>query len=87
MSKLTYAQRAGMLCQDTAFRLYLDRRASAKFNMLVPDGTHTEQCARDWLVKACGITSRKELDTNIAAAQAFCRVLHHYKRYQERTGQ
>lgn len=50
------ARQAAMLCQDPAFRLYLDRRRRYKWGMnkrALPDGTHSEQDARDWLCAAC----------------------------------
>ena len=65
------AKAAAMLCQDTAFRLYLDRRARARFGADVPDGTHTEQDARDWLCRACQIDSRAMLDQRPQAARQF----------------
>ncbi|MFJ5535970.1 hypothetical protein [Vreelandella titanicae] len=68
------ARQAAMLCQDRAFQLYLDRRRRAKFGIepsVLPDGTHNEQDARDWLIAACQINSRAELDSNPAARQTF----------------
>lgn len=68
------ARQAAMLCQDKAFQLYLDRRARHKFGITesaMPDGTHSEQDARDWLCAACKIQSRAELDSNPAAHQTF----------------
>lgn len=68
------ARQAAMLCQDSAFQLYLDRRRRAKFGIdasALPDGTHNEQDARDWLCAACQINSRAELDSNPAARQTF----------------
>ena len=59
------ARQAAMLCQDPAFRLYLDRRRRYKWNMSerdLPDGTHNEQDARDWLCAACQIDSRFEAE-------------------------
>lgn len=68
------ARAAAMLCQDPVFRLYLDRRRRHKHGLSesqLPDGTHNEQDARDWLCQACGITSRAELDHNAYAAATF----------------
>ena len=31
------ARNAALLCQDEQFRLYLDRRMAAKFNLEIPD--------------------------------------------------
>ena len=49
------ARQAAMLCQDPAFRLYLDRRRRHKQGLTeaqLPDGTHNEQDARDCLAEA-----------------------------------
>jgi len=73
----TVARQAAMLCQDQAFRLYLDRRRRAKHNMTefqLPDGTHNTEDARDWLCAACQIQSRAELDHNTTAAATFRRI-------------
>lgn len=83
------ARRAAMLCQDAAFRLYLDRRRRAKFGLseaALPDGTHSEQDARDWLCAACQIDSRAELDHNPHAAATFRRLLQRFGRWQYRQG-
>jgi hypothetical protein len=79
------ARRAAMLCQDSQFRLYLDRRRRAKFNMDIPDGTHTELDAREFITQACGIESRAELDHNQAAAAQFRKIMQAYGRYRHVT--
>lgn len=79
------ARQAAMLCQDPAFRLYLDRRRRYKFGMTesaLPDGTHNEQDARDWLVAACKIGSRAELDHNAYAAATFKGIRDRYGRWR-----
>lgn len=79
------ARQAAMLCQDPAFRLYLDRRRRYKWNMSerdLPDGTHSEQDARDWLCAACRIQSRAELDHNAAAAETFRGVQQRFYRWR-----
>lgn len=81
------ARRAALLCQDSQFRLYLDRRRRAKFNLDIPDGTHTEQDAKDFIVGACGITSRAELDHNPGAAKTFYDICNYYHRYRWRLNQ
>lgn len=73
------ARKAAMLCQDDQFRLYLDRRRSAKFELEVPDGTHTEDDAKDFLLAACAIASRAELDHNPEAATMFRYINRHYQ--------
>lgn len=81
----TVARQAAMLCQDQAFQLYLDRRRRAKFGIDVsalPDGTHNEQDARDWLIAACQINSRAELDSNPAARQTFRIIRNRFNRWR-----
>lgn len=78
------ARSAAMLCQDSQFRLYLDRRRAAKFNLEIPDGTHTEDDARDFILAACGINSRAELDHNPQAAQVYRKIMYHYRRWESR---
>lgn len=79
------ARQAAMLCQDRAFQLYLDRRRRAKFDIdesALPDGTHNEQDARDWLIAACHINSRAELDSNPAAHQTFRIIRNRFNRWR-----
>ncbi|WP_431026154.1 hypothetical protein [Halomonas sp. H5] len=81
------ARQAAMLCQDPAFRLYLDRRRRYKHGMTesqLPDGTHNEQDARDWLCAACGIQSRAELDHDHRAAGIFKGIRQRYGRWRAR---
>ncbi|SDJ89610.1 hypothetical protein [Billgrantia gudaonensis] len=82
------ARQAAMLCQDAAFRIYLDRRKRYKLGMTetaLPDGTHSEQDARDWLCSACGIESRAELDHNPQAAATFRAIQQRFGRWRYRT--
>lgn len=78
------ARNAALLCQDSQFRLYLDRRRAAKFNLAIPDGTHTEDDARDFILQACGIESRAELDHNPQAATVYRQIRYHYQRWEAR---
>lgn len=78
------ARNAALLCQDGQFRLYLDRRRAAKFNLEIPDGTHTVEDARDFVIAACGISSRAELDHSQDAASVFQSIMHHYLRWHSR---
>lgn len=81
------ARQAAMLCKDPAFHLYLDRRARHKFGIAestLPDGTHNEQDARDWLVAACKINSRAELDSNQEAARTFRMVRNRVNQWRGR---
>ena len=78
------ARNAALLCQDEQFRLYLDRRRAAKFNLEIPDGTHTVEDARDFIMAACGINSRAELDHDQNAATVYRQIMHHFRRWQDR---
>ncbi len=78
------ARNAALLCQNSSFRLYLDRRRAAKFGLDIPDGTHTEDDARDFLLKACGISSRAELDHDPQAATVYRQIRYHHRRWLER---
>ena len=78
------ARTAAMLCQDPSFRLYLDRAQSVKGNVNIPDGTHTEEDARDIITTACQITSRAELGHNVRAATKFRQIKAHFQRWKSR---
>ncbi|MCK0744143.1 hypothetical protein [Chromohalobacter nigrandesensis] len=83
------ARQAAMLCQDAVFRLYLDHRRRHKFNMTehdLPDGTHDEQDARDWLCQACGIESRAELNHNQRATATFLSIRQRFNRWKTQQG-
>ncbi|MCE8014100.1 hypothetical protein HOP57_21485 [Halomonas daqingensis] len=76
-----------MLCQDPWFALYLDRRRRYKYGLSereLPDGTHNTQDARDWLVAACGITSRAELDHFPIARQRFLGIRQRFMNWKRR---
>lgn len=82
-----HAQQAGILCSDKMFQLYLDRRRRAKFGIAeqdLPDGTHNADDARDWLVAACKIQSRRELDTNVEANRTFRMIRNRFQRWRAR---
>lgn len=82
-----YARQAAMLCQDKAFQLYLDRRRRFKHQLTenqLPDGTHTADDARDWLIAACKINSRAELDSTPAACQTFRMIRNRFNRWRAR---
>lgn len=78
------ARNAALLCQDKQFRLYLDRRRAAKFSLEIPDGTHTESDARDFILAACDISSRAKLDHSPEAATTYRQIKHHFQRWQDR---
>lgn len=84
------ARSAVMLCKNAAFRLYLDRRTRHKHGLQaweLPDGTHTEQDAKDFILKACGIASRAALDHNPQAAKTFKYIQRLFSQYQRRLNQ
>lgn len=81
------AQQAAMLCRDPVFRLYLDRRRRHKLDLAenqLPDGTHSEQDARDWLCAACQVASRAELDHNRQAERTFRMIRNRFNRWRAR---
>lgn len=81
------ARQAAMLCQDATFRLYLDHRRRHKFAMSesdLPDGTHSELDARDWLCAACGIESRAELDHDARGAGVFKDIRRRFNHWRTR---
>lgn len=81
------ARQAAMLCQDADFRLYLDHRRRWKQGLAedqLPDGTHSEQDARDWLCAACGIQSRAELDHDGRAVGMFKQIRQRFYRWRSR---
>lgn len=79
------ARRAAMLCQNPRFRLYLDqrrRRAHGLSLAQLPDGTHTEQDAVDWLRASCGVDSRAEIDHDDRAREMLDRIVADYQRWE-----
>lgn len=83
------ARAAALLCRDPEFRLYLDRRKRYKFGLTesdLPDGTHAEQDARDWLCAVCQIESRAELDHNPTAAALFRTIRQRFRHWKARVG-
>lgn len=78
------ARSAAMLCQDPLFLIYLDRAQSHKGGVEIPDGTHTEEDARDLILSSCSISSRAELDHNINAAVKFRQIKNHFFRWKGR---
>ncbi|EWH00692.1 hypothetical protein Q427_18075 [Halomonas sp. BC04] len=79
------ARQAAMLCQDPVFRLYLDRRRRYKHGLTngqLPDGTHNQQDARDWLIAACRIKSRADLDHDEQAEKTFRQIRHRFNAWR-----
>ena len=80
-----WANVAGILCADPAFRLYLDQRARAKFGLDVPDGKHTEADAADWIRKACEVASRKDIDGNPSAVKVLTGIRSRFEFWKRRS--
>jgi hypothetical protein len=85
------ASRAGKLCQNPRFCLYLDQRRRKKNAMEwheLPDGTHTPEDAADFVRQACGIQSRRELDSNDTACAMLNKIVADYSNWerQQRSG-
>ena len=81
------AQRAAMLGANSRFQLYLDHRRRHREGLTpdqLPDGTHDEQDAADAIRQACGIESRRELDTNDEARQMLERIVADYSAWERR---
>ncbi|WP_115854000.1 hypothetical protein [Kushneria indalinina] len=81
------ARAAGILCRDPAFGLYLDQRARTKFGSDVPDGTHNEQDARDWICRACGVESRREIDGRAEARAQLWNIGQRFKAWKAKARQ
>ncbi|WP_322528963.1 hypothetical protein R5R73_04810 [Salinicola sp. LHM] len=83
----TQARRAALLGTNPRFRLYLDARKRKRHELTLeqlPDGTHDEQDAADAIRQACGIRSRRELDTNHEARQMLDRIVSDYQAWERR---
>lgn len=78
---------AALLCKDQGYLIWLDRRRSHKAGIQVPDGTHTEADGRQFILQACGINSRAELDTNPQAAAMYKKIFHLQRNYWQRQRQ
>jgi len=78
------SQSAALLCKDPAFGLWLDRRTAYRYQLDIPDGTHTETDARDYLYRACQINSRSELDANSNAFAIYQKIRASFKRWKLR---
>ncbi|SDO71998.1 hypothetical protein SAMN04487957_110117 [Halomonas shengliensis] len=84
------ARQAAMLCEEPAFRLYLDHRRRQRLSLTrqqLPDGTHTGEDAADAIRQACGVNSRAQLDHLPEAASMFGRIVRDFHRWRGRVGQ
>lgn len=86
------ARRAALLGTNPRFRLYLDdrrRRAYELSHDQLPDGTHSEQDAADFIRSVCGVASRAEIDHGDRARAMLDRIVVDYQHWerQQRRGQ
>lgn len=70
-----FAKRAALLCQDPQFHLFLDRYRSYIREIEIPDGTHNADDAREAILTACRIRSRKLLDHDLMAQGMFMKIV------------
>lgn len=59
------AQQAGMLCNDPRFQTFAARRSG------YPDAQMEPSAAAEYIRQICGITSRRDLNTDHRAASQF----------------
>lgn len=81
------ARKAGMLCQERRFGLYLDQRRRQNNELThaqLPDGTHTPEDCADWLRWACGVKSRAEIDHSARARVMLVRILNDYEKWKHK---
>lgn len=79
------SRRAALLGTNPRFRLYLDdrrRRAYGLSSAQLPDGTHSETDAADFIRQACGVKSRAESDHNDTARAMLDRIVADYQRWE-----
>lgn len=81
-----WAKAAGILCSDSMFWLYLDRRARTRFGNDVPDGTHIERDAADWVRRACNVTTRSDIDRNPAAVKMLVGIRSRFEHWKKKQG-
>jgi hypothetical protein len=71
------SRQAAMLCQNEKFRRWIDKRRRAV------DGTHTADMTREWLIAACKVSSRAEIDHNEYAKKMFHKIVREFMRDTE----
>ena len=79
------ARKAAMLCQAEGFHRYLDQARRARHGIdtnVLPDGTHKEEDAVDFIRTACGVESRADIDHEPRAAHMLRRIITNYRRWQ-----
>lgn len=79
------SRRAALLGANPRFQLYLDhwrRRKHGLSRSRMPDGTHTEQDAADFIRRNCRIGSRAEIDHCGRARAMLERIVADYQRWE-----
>ena len=79
------ARKAAMLCQAEGFHRYLDHARRVRHGIdtyVLPDGTHQEEDAVDFIRIACGVESRADIDHQPEAAHMLRRIIVSYRRWQ-----
>ncbi len=79
------ARKAAMLCQAEGFHRYLDHARRTRHGIdthVLPDGTHQEEDAADFIRTACEVKSRAEIDHHPGAAHMLRRIIVNYRRWQ-----
>jgi len=82
-----YARRAAMLCQNPRFWLYLDQRQRRQMGMTpaqLPDGTHNQTDAVEAVRRACGVSSRAQIDHHATAREMLDRIVADYQAWERR---
>lgn len=72
------SQQAVFIVQSDSFRRFVDHKLN------LAKGKTTQASATQYLREVCGITSRKELDSVLAAAIAFHEAVSEYRRWLAR---
>lgn len=86
---LTPIKAAAILCKKPSFARYLDcarRKKNGLTEEQMPDGTHNEEDAADFIRMACGISSRRELGEDRMAQMMLSRIQKDYHRWARATG-
>ena len=81
------AQRAAMLGANPRFQLYLDARKRHRHGLTLeqlPDGTHNEEDAADFIRQCCGVESRADIDRDIHAESILRRIVADYSAWERR---
>lgn len=81
------AQRAAMLGANPRFQLYLDARKRHRHGLTLeqlPDGTHNEEDAADFIRCCCSVESRADIDGDMDAEAWLRRIVADYQAWERR---